>query len=137
MTAGGGATTPRECLAFAAAAPPSTRVSSSRRRRASLQAAVDGGQPSTSTSTSEPAYPYNGGEGGGRQKATIEHLGGSGAAVMSAAAPWTTSFMINERNLVWNDELKLRLIKVCALFEEEERGEWTSGGEERCERRPA
>lgn len=29
------------------------------------------------------------------------------------ARPWQLGWQVNERNLVWNDDLKLRLIKVC------------------------
>jgi hypothetical protein len=30
----------------------------------------------------------------------------------SVAAPWSVGWQINERNMMWNDDLKLRLIKV-------------------------
>jgi hypothetical protein len=64
-----------------------------------------------------PAYPYNNGEEErGRQKATLEHLGTAGVQLASPDAaggkPWDLGFQVNERNLLWSDELKLRLIKV-------------------------
>lgn len=87
-----------------------------------------------------PAYPYVSPEG--RNKATIEHifapdsssqdededatataaraarrherslLSGSGGG--DKGAPWHVGWQMSERNLVWNDDLKLRLIKRTA-----------------------
>jgi hypothetical protein len=69
------------------------------------------------TSTSGPSYPYNGGDV--RQKATIEHVfqpvvGDSASTSTSSSeqTPWAVGWQMNERNLVWSDDLKLRLIKV-------------------------
>lgn len=60
------------------------------------------------------AYPYNDSDGK-RQKATIEHVfvtEGAAAAVEAAQAPWLLGWQMNERNMVWNDQLKLQLIQV-------------------------
>ena len=50
-----------------------------------------------------------------RQKATIEHVFGGdtndhhkGAA---ASPPWVMGWQMNERNLVWSNDLKLRLLQ--------------------------
>jgi hypothetical protein len=88
-----------------------------------------------------PAYPYQSPEG--RNKATIEHIfspasdtessteeeddnNATSAAraaerrhqrsILSAqnSAPWGIGWQMSERNLVWNDDLKLRLIKRVA-----------------------
>lgn len=93
-------------------------------------AARSGTDASTSSPAHQPpAYPFNSGDEH-RQKATIEHIfgdgGGGGAGVASTSgssspsagtgrrpsAPWALGWQMSERNLVWNDELKLRLIKV-------------------------
>jgi hypothetical protein len=80
-------------------------------------------------------YPYNAGPGERRQKATIEHVfapgeGGGGASTSGSGsdggstgssggadtrrpqAPWSVGWQMSERNLVWNDELRMRLIRV-------------------------
>jgi hypothetical protein len=78
-------------------------------------------------SSSKDAYPYNSSSDDSRQhKATLEHVfkpddvssaAGSGSqsddtAVPGAAPPWAVGWQMNERNLVWNDQLKMQLIKV-------------------------
>jgi hypothetical protein len=57
------------------------------------------------------------------QKATLEHIfkpdhgdvdmeAAASSSAGSVAAPWSVGWQINERNMMWNDDLKLRLIKV-------------------------
>ncbi|KXZ47268.1 hypothetical protein GPECTOR_36g120 [Gonium pectorale] len=78
------------------------------------------------TSTTGLTYPYNDSDGK-RQKATIEHIfpaleeagpsqqsSQSAATSGRAAAPWQVGWQMNERNVYWNDDLKLRLIKRIA-----------------------
>eukprot|EP00775_Hariotina_reticulata_P003423 gene3423-3695_t len=86
-----------------------------------MQTAV---QTHATSSNSTDAYPYNSGDGR-QQKATLEHIfnpdgaatsAGDGsqfdkAVVQDAPAPWAVSWQMSERNLVWNDQLKLQLIK--------------------------
>ncbi|KAF8068392.1 hypothetical protein HT031_002081 [Scenedesmus sp. PABB004] len=72
----------------------------------------------------QPAYPYNSGDGR-NQKATLEHVfggggaagGGGGGVLERVQAPWAVGWQVNERNLMWNDDLKLRLIKRIASQE--------------------
>jgi hypothetical protein len=71
-----------------------------------------------------PAYPYNSGDSR-TQKATLEHIfkpdhgevdiGATAEAASTSGrvqAPWDIGWQMNERNIMWNDDLKLRLIKV-------------------------
>jgi hypothetical protein len=63
------------------------------------------------------ACPMHAGTPGeGRQKATIEHvfgrLGGDQADGGGGQQPWDFGWQMSERNLVWSDQLKLRLVKV-------------------------
>eukprot|EP00798_Chlamydomonas_sp_ICE-L_P004057 gene4057-14143_t len=69
------------------------------------------------------SYNYNS-EDGMKQKATLEHLsgilvdttGGLGtAAGNSQEVPWMVGWQMSERNIVWNDELKISLIKERLL----------------------
>jgi hypothetical protein len=86
-------------------------------------------QPEPAADAGAPAYPYNAGEGERKQKATIEHIfkpsssssgGGNGSsddgrssgAASTSQAPWAVGWQMSERNLVWNDDLKIRLIRV-------------------------
>jgi hypothetical protein len=90
-------------------------------------------------SSAAPVYPYNDSDGK-RQKATIEHIftpgeadgapstsgsdasdamsssSGTSSVANSSSAPWM-GWMMNERNLVWHDDLKLDLIKRAASDE--------------------
>jgi hypothetical protein len=82
-----------------------------------------------------PSYPYNAGPGERMQKATIEHIftaagaagadAGDGASTSGSSgsgsdspgrpqAPWSVGWQMSERNMVWNDDLKMRLIRVRA-----------------------
>jgi hypothetical protein len=77
------------------------------------------------TSGTSPAYPYHSGDGRS-QKATLEHIfqPDHGEVDMQAAAsssvstsgnlqaPWSVGWQVNERNIMWSDDLKMRLIKV-------------------------
>lgn len=66
-----------------------------------------------------PSYPYTS-EHGRTQKATIEHIFGSlgdTADVQHEDAPWSVGWQMNERNLVWTDAMKLRLLKKVAAAE--------------------
>lgn len=74
----------------------------------------------SSSSPPEPSpgpYPYVSHEGR-TQKATMEHVFGNMDSKtqegMEAGAPWSVGWQMNERNLVWNDELKKSLIKRVA-----------------------
>lgn len=107
----------------AAAAPHSTIARPLQRGVAA--AAVADSKPDNSG----PAYPYNSGDSR-QQKATLEHIfkpqdhgDVDVEAVAEAAAstsgrvqaPWAVGWQMNERNIMWSDELKLRLIKArCA-----------------------
>jgi len=78
-------------------------------------------------SSDRPTYPYNSGDGRS-QKATLEHIFPTGhgdvdieATASSTAstsdrvqAPWSVGWQMNERNVMWSDDLKLRLIKVIS-----------------------
>jgi hypothetical protein len=76
-----------------------------------------------------PAYPYNSGDSR-TQKATLEHIfkpdhgevdiGATAEAASTSGrvqAPWDIGWQMNERNIMWNDDLKLRLIKRVASQE--------------------
>jgi hypothetical protein len=59
-------------------------------------------------------YTYNAGSASERQKATIEHVFGSAAEKPGSSgseAPWHLGWQVNERNLIWNNDLKLRLLQ--------------------------
>lgn len=47
-----------------------------------------------------------------RRKATMEQML-QGVEAIDQVAPWKMGWQMNERNLVWNNDLKLRLKKVC------------------------
>ncbi|WIA10616.1 hypothetical protein OEZ85_010798 [Tetradesmus obliquus] len=70
----------------------------------------------------QPAYPYNSGDSR-QQKATIEHIfkpdadGSSSSSASTIQAPWNVSWQMSERNIMWSDDLKLRLIKRIASQE--------------------
>lgn len=84
-------------------------------------------------------FDYNGSDGR-TQKATLEHVfshlertQGPGSASVSGrgtvkpTAPWMVGWQMNERNISWDDELKLRLIKRIASEElgiSDEEMEW-------------
>lgn len=55
-----------------------------------------------------PQYRYNSGDG--RPKASMED-----ADWTRASGPWQVSWQMNERNLVWTDDLKSRLLKVICF----------------------
>lgn len=50
----------------------------------------------------------------GHYKATLEDVfkKSSNATLVSDHAPWSMGWQTNERNIMWNDDLKLRLIKA-------------------------
>ena len=50
----------------------------------------------------------------GHYKATLEDVfkNSSTATFVSDHAPWSMGWQTNERNIMWNDDLKLRLIKA-------------------------
>ena len=57
---------------------------------------------------------YKSGSAHERQKATIEHVFGSSAdspGWQKTEAPWHLGWQMNERNLVWTNDLKLRLLQ--------------------------
>ena len=60
-------------------------------------------------------YSYNAGASSERRKATIEHVFGGESNEhnkgSSAAPPWHMGWQMNERNLVWSNDLKLRLLQ--------------------------
>eukprot|EP00878_Enallax_costatus_P027132 GHUV01029183.1.p1 GENE.GHUV01029183.1~~GHUV01029183.1.p1 ORF type:complete len:231 (+),score=57.23 GHUV01029183.1:271-963(+) len=70
----------------------------------------------------QASYPYNSGDDR-KQKATIEHIFSPDAAEPVASstgriqAPWSVGWQMSERNIMWDDELKLRLIKRVASQE--------------------
>lgn len=69
--------------------------------------------PSTSGSKTDSFYLYNSGSPTERKKATIEHVyQEKGSERQGTPAPWNMGWQMNERNLVWNDDLKGRLLKV-------------------------
>ncbi|GLC45449.1 hypothetical protein PLESTB_000617100 [Pleodorina starrii] len=87
---------------------------------------AEGVGTATALETSSKPYPYNDSDGK-RQKATIEHIfpalesSSSQAQGPSTsgrpAAPWQVGWQMNERNMYWNDDLKVRLIKRIASDE--------------------
>mmetsp|Transcript_25853 Transcript_25853/g.70125 ORF Transcript_25853/g.70125 Transcript_25853/m.70125 type:complete len:274 (+) Transcript_25853:1986-2807(+) len=87
-------------------------------KRAALQRSRIAAQPGSSGS--EQGYvdlSYNGSD---RNKATIEQVFGpmqGKAAPSGLESPWELGWQVNERNLVWNDGLKVALIKRVAASE--------------------
>ncbi|KAF6259426.1 hypothetical protein COO60DRAFT_1513264 [Scenedesmus sp. NREL 46B-D3] len=88
-----------------------------RQRRRTQAAAAAAGQQQ------QPAYPYNSGDSR-QQKATLEHIfkpdvdgSSSSSSASTIQAPWTVGWQMSERNMMLNDELKLRLIKRIASQE--------------------
>ena len=68
---------------------------------------------STSGRSDSDSYAYNSGSSTGRYKATIEHVyKENDNARKGPPSPWNMSWQINERNLIWNDDLKALLLKV-------------------------
>jgi hypothetical protein len=75
-------------------------------------------------------YPYNSGDGRS-QKATLEHIfqpdhgevdieAAASSSVSTSGnvqAPWSVGWQMNERNIMWSDDLKMRLIKRIASQE--------------------
>lgn len=129
--------TPRRAQAPCRAQPPLPKGTSpfrhQRRHRATAQqqapgsssGGADGASVASTSAPEAPAYPYNSGDSR-TQKTTIEHiLPGLSAAGQQkigsggVQAPWAMGWQMNERNMVWNDELKLRLIKVSWLHHAE------------------
>lgn len=113
----------------AAAAPHSTIARPLQRGVAA--AAVADSKASQGDTDSGPAYPYNSGDSR-QHKATLEHIfkpqdhgdvdveaAAEAAASTSGRvqAPWAVGWQMNERNIMWSDELKLRLIKRVASQE--------------------
>lgn len=81
------------------------------RRGAVVCATKSGG-----TGGNDPAaYSYNSGDG--REKVSIEQVfqGDNALTQVQGDAPWKMGWQMNERNLVWNDDLKMRLVKVWSL----------------------
>lgn len=81
----------------------------------------------SAASSSENTYNFTYRGSDGRLKATFEQAfknaraggSGSGSAVPGsggAQAPWALSYQMSERySLLWNDDLKSRMLKVCEL----------------------
>ena len=70
-------------------------------------------QASTSGRVDTNTYTYNSGRSTERKKATIEHVyEKEGGGREGPPSPWNMGWQMNERNLVWNDDLKARLLKV-------------------------
>jgi hypothetical protein len=93
-----------------------------RRRRAAAQARAAAGADGASSSG---PYPYNAGPSERPQKATLEHIFGplSGGASTSGqppllgeppAAPWEPLWQMSERNVMWSDDLRARLVQRLA-----------------------
>lgn len=91
----------------------------------------DGTEASPSGNPGAADYHYNDGDGKGR-KATIEHIFPALEGLKEAdgerpLSPWQVGWQMNERNLVWDDDLKVRLIKRIASDElgiSEEEMDW-------------
>ena len=70
----------------------------------------------SSSSSSSYEYTYAGSDG--RLKATFEQAFKNGraaaAAAPAAAAPWGIAYQMAEKNLVWSDDLKARLLQRVA-----------------------
>ena len=85
--------------------------------RASPDQASSSGRSDTNT------YLYNSGRPTERKKATIEHIyEEDGSAREGPPSPWNMGWQMNERNLVWNDDLKARLLKVSVHSPQQEKG---------------
>ena len=67
---------------------------------------------STSGRSSRDSYSYNSDSSTDRHKATIEHVYQGDGRRKGPPSPWTMGWQMNERNLVWNDDLKARLLMV-------------------------
>lgn len=70
------------------------------------------GHPDDSVDTdSGIQYSYH---SGGHFKATLEDVfrNSSTASLIRDHAPWNMGWQTNERNIMWNEDLKLRLIKA-------------------------
>ena len=90
-----------------------------------LHAAREGGNGSTVTTPSDGLiqnFDYFSHDGHS-QKATIEHVfrvavddESEPMEPSSSQQPWSMGWQMSERNTVWTNELKLRLIKVMVLF---------------------
>lgn len=71
-----------------------------------------GTSPAASTSGRDVQYSYH---SDGHYKATIEDVFGSGggqAPLGAGKAPWRMGWQTNERNIMWNEDLKMRLLTV-------------------------
>lgn len=68
---------------------------------------------STSAAADERGVQFTYKSDDGRTKATMEEVfTPSSAPLADGATPWQFSWQMNERVLVWSDELKARLVKV-------------------------
>ncbi len=80
-------------------------------------------QASTSGHSHDDSYLYNSGSPTERKKATIEHVYQEvGGAREGPPSPWNMGWQMNERNLVWNDDLKARLLKVSVPHLQQQQG---------------
>eukprot|EP00887_Chlorella_sp_A99_P001437 scaffold8.g1437.t1 len=89
------------------------------RRCACTASAPDDTQPSTSgSSSSSYEFTYQGSDG--RLKATFEQAFKTGPSAVSGssggvpAAPWGLGYQMAEKNLVWSDDLKARMLQRVA-----------------------
>lgn len=81
-----------------------------RRQKATLEHIF---KPEAPGSDSEPASG-SGSSSGGEEPSTSGRggSGGGSAADRRPQAPWALGWQMSERNIVWNDDLKMRLIRV-------------------------
>lgn len=70
-------------------------------------------RPDHASTSDSDSYAYNSGSSVGQRKATIEHVYREKSSGRTGPpGPWRMGWQMSERNLVWNDDLKARLLKV-------------------------
>ncbi len=70
-------------------------------------------RPDHASTSESDSYAYNSGSSAGQRKITIEHVYWEKSSGRTGPpGPWQMGWQMSERNLVWNDDLKVRLLKV-------------------------
>jgi hypothetical protein len=71
------------------------------------------GRPDEASTSDSDSYTTSSGSSAGQRKATIEHVYRENSSGRTGPpGPWQMGWQMSERNLVWNDDLKVRLLKV-------------------------
>ncbi len=102
-----------------AAAAPSSLLRQARPACTRCSASPD--HASTSGRSDSDSYAYNSGDSTGRQKAAIEHIyKENDNARKGPPSPWNMGWQMNERNLIWNDDMKALLLKVSKCLPQQD-----------------